>query len=189
MHPAVCSKLFGARKNMTPMERKRAEEMSSLAIGMIGSSDIVNNLLIAFFSRSILDHVGYDKYFMLLSVFVLVVLVVTCFFPDIDDEDEISLDESKVCSTLASSLRSSSISIKIDGDFDGKDVESGLGSSGSATPTVPESPGLTLKAHDSLFDGLDISVFNPKSKDGESRIRSGIVRETVVTEDALITRL
>lgn len=58
---------------------------------MVGSSDIVNNLIIGIFSNKLLQSFGWSGYFIALSTLALVVLVATILFPSVHfrhDEDE-----------------------------------------------------------------------------------------------------
>ncbi|XP_059080898.1 uncharacterized protein LOC131878793 [Tigriopus californicus] len=85
MHPAVCNKIFGPN-------------LDSIAIGMVGSSDIVNNLLIGFLSRPLMVHLGWMGYFLCISSLSFLVFAVTLVFPK----------ESKNRNTKQSSSSSSS---------------------------------------------------------------------------------
>lgn len=68
MHPAVCSQIFGPG-------------VDYVAIGLVGSSDIANNLLIGLFSGTLLDAFGWSGYFVGISTMCIVVLVVSILFP------------------------------------------------------------------------------------------------------------
>ena len=68
MHPAICSHVFPAG-------------LENLAIGMVGSSDVVNNLLIGALSNVLLNQFGWQGYFVSLSTLATLVFVVTLLFP------------------------------------------------------------------------------------------------------------
>ena len=82
MHPAVCSRIFGPG-------------LDSLAIGMIGSSDVANNLLIGIFSNILLKNFGWNGYFMSVATLAILVLFVTYFFPE-NDEEKLSASSKKL---------------------------------------------------------------------------------------------
>lgn len=89
MHPAVCNKIFGPN-------------LDSIAIGLVGSSDIVNNLLIGFLSRPLMVHVGWVGYFLCISSLSILVFVVTLVFPK-ESKNRISKKSSGVSSEATTS--------------------------------------------------------------------------------------
>ena len=68
MHPAVCGQIFGPG-------------LEFVAIGLVGSSDIANNLLIGVFSSHIMELVGWSGYFVTISSLCLLVVAATLLFP------------------------------------------------------------------------------------------------------------
>lgn len=49
--------------------------------GFLFSSDIANNLLLGVMSSTILEKWGYTGFFLILSLFPIFALILTCFFP------------------------------------------------------------------------------------------------------------
>ena len=96
MHPAVCSRIFGSelggereerevcRKAITDSSFLSAEH---IAIGMVGSSDIVSNVLVGGVSDRLLRAAGWAGYFPCVAAASSVAVVTaTAFFPDRKDD-------------------------------------------------------------------------------------------------------
>jgi hypothetical protein len=66
--PAVTTQTFGHKYGGT-------------IYGFLFTSDIINNLLVGTLSRALLNHGGWIGFFLCLSVFGLIALIITCFFP------------------------------------------------------------------------------------------------------------
>ena len=49
--------------------------------GFLFSSDIANNLLLGIFGKAILETWGYMGLFLILAIFPILALILTCFFP------------------------------------------------------------------------------------------------------------
>lgn len=88
IHPAVCSQIFdpGPSRHVYKVSLNTTAVswdagVDVVAIGLICSGDVVNNLLIGALSPLVLRYLGWAGFFPVLSVFALTAAVLAAFFP------------------------------------------------------------------------------------------------------------